>query len=489
MILSDYVQEIVCSGMKILSDDDDGTKQINLANRIIDLVNQTINEEGSGMNIEQKGEQLLAIYDDAAGLRITEKNARSIIRPETSISYSSLFTGAQREPQLYSEIAKEIATSDQIDILVSFIRWSGLSLILDELRKFTDAGGQLRVISTTYLGATQAEAIEKLAELQNTQIKISYDVEHTRLHAKSYIFHRKTGYSTAYVGSSNMTRPAMTSGLEWNVKVTKKDLPEVFNKVIGSFDGYWNSDEFDFFTKEKSEMLRKVLNGSSNQPKDHREYFFDIKPYPYQQAILDKLTAEREVHNNYKNLIVAATGCGKTIIAAFDYKRQCINEKKPKLLFIAHRQEILKQSIDCFREVLRDSEFGDLCVGNYVPEQYDYLFMSRDMFNSKRLWEVLAPDAYDFIIIDECHHAAARSYEVILNHFTPKILLGLTATPERNDGDDILRFFNNRISAEIRLPEAIDRKLLAPFHYFIVADETDLSKLKWQRGGYDSSEI
>jgi superfamily II DNA or RNA helicase len=186
-----------------------------------------------------------------------------------------------------------------------------------------------------------------------------------------------------------------------------------------------------------------------------------------------------------------ATGTGKTVISAFDYKRFCSeNSGKPnRLLFIAHREEILKQSIDCFQGVLRDANFGDLFVGRIRPDRLDHLFMSVQTFNSQSMHLKTTPDFYDFIIIDEFHHAAAPTSQKLLTYYKPKILLGLTATPERMDGEDILKYFNNRIAAEIRLPEAINRKLLCPFQYFGVTDTVNLNELKWVPGGYDKGEL
>ena len=194
-------------------------------------------------------------------------------------------------------------------------------------------------------------------------------------------------------------------------------------------------------------------------------------------------------YNSVNNLTHAGTG--KTVIAAFDYRN--FRKKHPgeacRLLFVAHREEILTQSRDTFQGVLRDLNFGELYVGNYVPENLGHLFISVQTMNSQKLYEKLNPDYYDFIIVDEFHHASAPTYQRFLNYFKPKILLGLTATPERMDGASILDYFDNRIAAEIRLPEAIDRKLLSPFQYFGVTDTVDLSDLKWSRGGYEKSEL
>ena len=493
-ILAAYVEKIIKAGLKAIQEKTDSvSKQVDLINKIIDVVNSCT--EGSKEDIlSEKAEQLKAILLDDPMTILTDKTAKDLLRPDTSISMSSLFTGAHREPNLYTEINKEIASCDRIDMMVSFIRWSGVRLILKRLQEFTDAGHSLRIITTSYMGATEFKAIDELSKLKNTEIKISYDGERTRLHAKVYVFHRNTGYSTAYVGSSNLTQPAMTSGCEWNVKFTKQDSPDVFEKVEASYNGYWNSSDYEKYDGSKAEILREALqyrNNKGKYPKSQKHaYYIEASPYPYQQAILGRLKAEREIRGSWKNLVSAATGTGKTIIAAFDYKNQVMRlGYRPTLLFIAHRREILEQSIECFREVLGDSEFADLYVGNYTPNQYKHLFISNDMINSKDFMGVLQPDFYEYIVFDECHHIAAKTYQNVLEYFKPKILLGLTATPERMDGIDILQFFNNRIAADISLTDAIDRKLLCPFQYFGVADNVDLSELKWARGGYDKSEL
>lgn len=442
-----------------------------------------------GQLIHQDAEMLLALIDRQQAAR------RVRIRPDTPLSISSLFTGDKREPSMMAELKKEIATSDRIDFLVSFIKFSGLRLLLEELKTFTQRGGQLRVITTSYMGATDYKAIQELVKLPNTEVKISYDTKTTRLHAKAYLFWRNTGFSTLYIGSSNISESAMTSGLEWNVKLSQQDAPNIVKKVEVTFEHYWNNPEFTTFIPHLHEQkLRQALKAERAWREDDHSalgFYFDIQPYYYQQEILDKLQAEREVHKRFRNLVVAATGTGKTVISAFDYRRYCQqNPGKPnRLLFVAHRKEILQQSLACFRSILRDLNFGDVMVAGQVPEQIDHLFVSIQSLNSRDLFARTSPDFYDFIIVDEFHHAAAPSYQQLLAYYQPKILLGLTATPERADGKRETDYFDGRIAAEIRLYEAIERKLLSPFHYFGVTDSVDLREVKWRFGKYDETEL
>lgn len=493
-VLSQYLADVVQKGLDNLADNGgDISDQITLTNQIVDLIqNSTREADFSALGVNRRAEQLLALLRESDPRLAVGKTATDLARPETSIAQSSLFTGAIHEPQMYTELKKEIVSADRIDMLVSFIKWSGLRLLMDELSEFTVNGGKLRIITTSYMGATDVKAIEELRQLPNTKIKVSYDTKRTRLHAKTYVFYRDTGFTTAYVGSSNLSNAAISSGLEWNVKVTKKDLPETIDKIAATFESYWNSNEFEYYSEDQKERLALALKAEKCIDGNNPEvYTMDIMPYSYQQEILENLEAERKVRGYNRNLVVAATGTGKTVISALDYKRfRKHNPGKPcRLLFVVHREEILKQSLYTFRAVLKDANFGEMFVGNYKPDSIENLFISIQTFNSQDFTAKTAPDFYDFIIVDEFHHAAAPTYQKLLAYYQPQILLGLTATPERMDGKSILPYFNNRIAAEIRLPEAIDRKLLCPFQYFGVTDTVDLDTIKWSAGGYDKCEL
>lgn len=493
-VLAQYIADVIQRGLTDISSNGGGlTEQVELVNRIVELIkDQTEEPEFEDLSVDSRIEQLLAVLREQDPRLAIGKTAKDVIRPETSIAQSSLFTGAIREPQMYSELRKEIGSADRIDMLVSFIKWTGLRLLINELRDFTQNGGQLRVITTSYMGATDVKAIEELRRLLNTSIKISYDTKRTRLHAKAYVFHRDTGFTTAYVGSSNLSNAAISSGLEWNVKITRQDLPETIDKIEATFDSYWNSKEFEDYTEDQRNRLARALKAENRHDSNSPDiYTMDITPYSYQQEILDRLEAERRIRGYRRNLLVAATGTGKTVIAALDYRRfrQEHPDRPCRLLFVAHREEILKQSLYTFRAVLKDANFGELFVGNYRPDGIDHLFMSIQTFNAQDFTAKTASDFYDYIVVDEFHHAAAPTYQRLLDYYKPEILLGLTATPERMDGRDILTYFNNRIAAEIRLPEAIDRKLLCPFQYFGVTDTVDLDQIRWTAGGYDSKEL
>ena len=492
-VLAQYLADVVQKGLEnVLDNGGNITDQVDLANRIVSLIEQETKEAAfASLGVDQRAEQLLALLREQDPRLAVGRTAADLSRPETSIAQSSLFTGAIHEPQMYTELKKEIVSADRIDMLVSFIKWSGLRLLMDELREFTQNGGELRIITTSYMGATDVKAIEELRALPNTKIKVSYDTKRTRLHAKTYVFYRNTGFTTAYVGSSNLSNAAISSGLEWNVKVTHRDLPETIDKIAATFESYWNSSEFEYYSEDQRERLARALKAEKYYDSNNAVYTIDIAPYSYQQEILDKLEAERTVRGYTRNLVVAATGTGKTVISALDYKRfRKQNPGKPcRLLFVAHREEIMRQSLYTFRAVLKDANFGELFVGNNRPESIDHLFMSIQTFNSQGFAEKTASDFYDYIVVDEFHHAAAPTYQNLLTYYQPKILLGLTATPERMDGKSILSYFGNRIAAEIRLPEAIDRKLLCPFQYFGVTDTVDLNTLKWSAGGYDKNEL
>ncbi|MFN5319762.1 MAG: DUF3427 domain-containing protein, partial [Bacteroidia bacterium] len=348
----------------------------------------------------------------------------------------------------------------------------------------------VRVICTVYMGATDVKAIDFLSRFSNVTLKISYNTKHERLHAKSYLFMRNTGFHTGYIGSSNMSRSALTNGLEWNIKVTQQEIPHIITKCRSTFETYWNDPNFELYDSavHRPKLLEALNAGFRKPDEENPTGFFDISPFPYQTEILDQLELSRS-RGEMLNLIVAATGTGKTVMAAFDFKRYLKAHPQARFLFVAHREEILKQARFTFRQVLRNNDFGSLWFGGREPEDYKHAFVSIQTLNNRIDRLSLAKDYYDYIIIDEVHHSAANSYQKLLNHFEPKILLGLTATPERHDGNNIAQYFGHSISAEIRLPEALNRGLLCTFQYFGINDQVDISGVSWRRGRYDIDEL
>ena len=491
-LLSQHIGKTIRHAFTLIKGEDVLETQIEIANKIILFLKDELKkEEYEDDLIETEGKILKAVFTKVDA-HFTDLDLHlKEITPYTRLIHSELFTGGNSGTTLESELRKEILSSDKIDLLVSFIKWKGIRILEKELREFTNRGGKLRVITTTYIGATDAKAVEFLASLENTEVKVSYNTSNERLHAKAYLFQRNTGFHTAYIGSSNFSRSALTDGLEWNLKITTKEVGHIIDKFKKTFEAYWQNQEFELYDKSiHSEKLVDALK----QGKFSKEYKFttanfDIKPFHYQSEILEKLEVERTVHNRFRNLLVAATGTGKTVISAFDYKNFKNNNKSSKLLFVAHRKEILQQARATFQGVLKDNNFGDLWVDGIEPTSNEFVFASVQTLNNRLKDIKLTPEYYDFIIVDEVHHISANTYRPIINYFKPKVLLGLTATPERMDGADILEDFCNRIAAEIRLPEALNQKLLCPFQYFGITDSIDLTNVKWEKGKYVASEL
>jgi len=422
--------------------------------------------------------------------------------PEMGLRATSLFTAGKGSPSLLSELRRELSSVDHLDILVSFITWSGVRKIADLLEKVSsvDATGKsvtkIRILTTTYTGATEARAIEYLAGLPGIELRISLDGRRTRLHAKAWLFRRKTGFGSAYVGSANLSGAAMTGGLEWTLKITQNGDPSVYERACAHFETLWSDHEFQPYesgNEEHIQQLEEALNRESGRdlPSHYTPTWFSIEPKNYQITILDQLKVERE-HGRNRNLLVAATGTGKTCIAAFDYQRACLeNGGLPRLLFVAHRKEILLQARATFAQVLRRPDYGDVLADGFLPKSNDHLFATIQSINSKNLIESCGENYWHMVIVDECHHSAAKGYDNLLSEIKPQVLLGLTATPERGDGKSILGFFDPRFdgrpAAELRLWDALDQELLAPFEYYGCADETDLSEVPWDKVGESSA--
>ncbi|MES2264540.1 MAG: DUF3427 domain-containing protein [Pseudomonadota bacterium] len=422
--------------------------------------------------------------------------------PQTGLRQPAIFTSARNDPPLLNELRAELACVDRVDILVSFITWSGVRKLLDVLKAATalDANGipqtRLRILTTTYIGATEARAVDALAELPGVELRISLDGRRNRLHAKAWLFHRLTGFGTAFVGSANLSEAALIGGIEWTVKFTQAGDPDLYMAACANFETLWNDGEFQPYDPH-DEKQREALSIALREQRRHPSHggqnaepialhtWFELRPKPYQAQMLERLTAERKLGRS-RNLVVAATGTGKTVVAAFDYERLAREAgSPPRLLFIAHRIQILKQALATFRQVLRDPSFGDLLDGDNEPSQHGHLFATITTIHRRGLANELGADYWRMVIVDEAHHLPAATFDQFINTVTPGILLGLTATPERADGKSLNAYFDCRPdgspAVSLRLWDALDQQLLAPFEYYATADETDLSDIKWNR--------
>ncbi|WP_296395398.1 DEAD/DEAH box helicase family protein [Williamsia sp.] len=457
---------------------------------------------GSAENRLVRANEVLAMLDDAASdvvvrldslQSIHAPDAPALARPQTPLADVTLLTNARGEPNMAGEIAKELASADQVDLLCAFIRFAGISVLDRQLTDLRERGIQPRVLTTTYRGATERKAIDTLVEKYGASVKIRYETASTRLHAKAWLFRRASGFDTGYVGSSNLSRSAMVDGLEWNVRISGISTPTLIRKFEATFDTYWNDPAFtDYDPATDAAKLDRALLEAGGEGSGRETLTLsglEVMPFPHQERILEALEVERVVHDRHQNLVVAATGTGKTVVAALDFKSLLDGPPSSRsLLFVAHRREILEQSLRMYREVLGDPNFGDLLVDGKRPSQWRHVFASIQSLTPATLASI-SPDQFDVVVVDEFHHADAATYRRLLDHLQPNELLGLTATPERADGGDILRWFGDRIAYELRLWDALEQDLLCPFHYFGVADTTDLSSVTWSRGDYVPSAL
>jgi superfamily II DNA or RNA helicase len=445
----------------------------------VDRANDVLSALAEGL-LAQGPQQLLALArEEEPGVwRLLQT------RPAVPLSRPALLTNAAADPKLGSELRAELTTADRVDLLCAFVKWYGLRVLEAELKQLRLRGVPLRVLTTTYMGATDRTALDRLVRDFGARVKVNYETQSTRLHAKAWLFRRQTGLDTAYVGSSNLSRAALLDGLEWNVKLAGSHTPELLAKFEATFDSYWEDPSFvEYDPDSDRERLDEALAvaGGTHSRDSISLSGLQVRPYPHQQQILDRLSLERLVHDRHRNLVVAATGTGKTVIAALDYARM---PDRPSLLFVAHRKEILDQSLRSYREVLADGAFGELYVDGAKPERWRHVLASVQSLTRYGV-KNLAGDHFAVVVVDEFHHAEAATYQGLLARLRPMELLGLTATPERSDGVDVRSFFDGRTAAELRLWDALEADLLCPFHYFGVSDATNLSELEWRRGEYD----
>jgi superfamily II DNA or RNA helicase/HKD family nuclease len=496
--LADAITRQLASILQDLpGDTSDKTKrQLELVNELLVAMRLRLAAE-SGSDVPLAADVVDLIASPLQVLKAIRRDHQFPVPPEIGLSVPWLFTAGKGSPSLLQEIRRELASSDQVDILVSFITVSGVRKLQDILQQITAKGARgasstrIRVLTTTYTGATEARALDELARLPGCEVRVSLDGRRTRLHAKAWLFQRKTGFGSAYVGSANLSGAALTGGLEWTVKLTQRAQESLFARAVAHFETLWADSEFQHYDPDNVEH-RQALAAALGRESFGSEppttiSFFDLQPKTYQLEMLEQLSNER-THGRNRNLVVAATGTGKTVVAAFDYRNTCSAEGgRPRLLFVAHREEILRQALRTYREVLRDPEFGELFTGSRQPERWDHLFATIDVLSSRQLVETVGAEHWHTIVVDECHRLAADRFDAFAKAVQPSILLGLTATPERSDGQPITTYFDSRPdgspAVELRLWHALDLQLLAPFEYYACDDTTDFSSVPWDKPG------
>ena len=469
-----HLSRALAAAVRSLPEKDRVEQGVSLARALVDFVARETRCDLGGDRPDPSAQVLKAVFG-----RHPDGSPASVSAPDIPLLDSTLLTNAPGEPSLRHQISTEIASADAIDLVMAFVRWTGVRDLLSALEQHTQRGRSLRVLTTVYTGSTELRALEAL-QAMGADVRVSYDTTSTRLHAKAWLFHRASGFSTAYIGSSNLTHAAQQTGLEWNLRISEARNPSIVEKFRAVFESYWAHTDFVPFEAEQfaeATAAARTTAAFTLSP-------LELRLEPFQERLLEQIALAR-LGGAHANLLVSATGTGKTVMAAVDYARLRDTLPRARLLFVAHREEILTQSQATFRHALRDASFGELWVGGQRPRAFDHVFASIQSLASAGLAH-LAPDHFDVVIVDEFHHAAARSYAALLDHVRPRELLGLTATPERNDGLSVLQWFGGRIAAELRVWDAIDQHRLVPFAYFGVHDGLDLSQLPWRRGaGYD----
>ena len=493
--IAQYLNPLIERSLRVLGDarSDD---RLRLANAIVEVLRTSVPRafEPQGDELEPPTRMLQGL---ARRSGVPDGRAPRLARPTFPLSDTALLTNAPDEPRVGHEIGREIESADEVDLLCAFLRFEGVRIVEGQIRDLIERGGRMRVITTTYLESTERRAVDRLVEL-GAEMKIAYEEEATRLHAKAWLFRRNSGFTTAFIGSSNLSKTALIDGLEWNVRLSSVATPELVRKFAATFESYWQAHRFESYEPGRDhERLDHALQ--RELPTEyHLSYLaLDVEPRPLQRRILEELEVERLRHGRWRNLVVSATGTGKTVIAALDYRRlvetgqlpsRSSTGRYPRLLFVAHRREILSQTLATFRTVLKDGAFGEVFVDGERPDRWTHVFASVQSLQHVDL-ETIEPAHFDVLIIDEFHHSAARTYRRLLEHFKPALLLGLTATPERADGESVLGWFDGRMAAEVRLWEAIDEGELVPFQYFGISDDVSLAAMQWRRGGYDLADL
>lgn len=425
---------------------------------------------------------------------MAERNTAEALDEVYEIKYSTdaMTGGADKRMYLYYQLADSIKKADSVDIIVSFLMESGVKMLLGELDNALKRGAKIRILTGNYLGITQPSALYLIKHKLGDQVDLRFYNEKNRsFHPKSYMFHYKD-YSELYIGSSNISRSALTSGIEWNYRFSNKTDPinyeKFYNTFVDLFENHSIVIDDEELKKYSKNWHRPAVSKDLDRYdlQDDKESSNQIPLFEPRGAQIEALCAleNTRAEGARRALVQAATGVGKTYLAAFDSKNY------ERVLFVAHREEILKQAAESFKNV-RDSDDYGFFNGDSKCTDKSVIFASvatlgrPDYLNEK----YFAPDYFTYVVIDEFHHAVNEQYQRIVDYFKPKFLLGLTATPERMDGKNIYEICDYNVPYEISLKEAINKGMLVPFHYYGIFDETDYSKLHIVRGRYDEKEL
>lgn len=420
-------------------------------------------------------------------------SAKKLDKDIYSIDSTDVMTGdSDKRMYLYYQLVKSISQAKQIDIIVSFLMESGVKMLLKDLEQALDRGTKIRILTGNYLGITQPSALYLVKQKLGDRVDLRFYSEKNRsFHPKSYIFHYNN-YSDIYIGSSNISRSALTSGIEWNYRFNSLSDKDNYEKFHHVFEDLFNNhsividnEELKRYSKNwhKPAAFKDLERYDANVADENTNVRVLFEPRGAQIEALCALENSR-LEGATKGLVQAATGVGKTYLAAFDSKNY------QRVLFVAHREEILKQAALSFKNVRNSDDYG-FFNGITKTNDKSVIFASvATLGNSQYLNQnYFSQDYFDYIVVDEFHHAVNDQYKRIIEYFKPKFLLGLTATPERMDGRNIYEICDYNVPYEISLKEAINKGMLVPFHYYGIYDQTDYSSIHIVRGKYNEKEL
>lgn len=374
--------------------------------------------------------------------------------------------------KVISSIEEELLRCDKFQISVAFITMGGITPLLQTLKELENKGIPGEILTTNYLDFSEPKALAKLNDLKNIKLKM-YDVESANngFHTKGYIFKKEEVYRII-LGSSNMTNTALTSNIEWNTKIISTEQGEITQDIVNEFNELWNSEyalDFEHFYEIYKTRYEIIKHQRQEAKKDKIPSFekYTLKPNSMQEEFILNLRKIME-KGEKRALLISATGTGKTYASAFAMRELGFK----KVLFLVHREQILKQAKKSYENVFSSNITTGILSGNHKDINADYIFSTVQTLSRNNILAEFSDNRFDCIVIDETHKAGAESYHKIINHFKPKLLLGMTASPERTDGFDIYKLFDHNIASEIRLQDALKDDLLCPFHYFGISDLT-----------------